>query len=236
MFGLLMAAVTAALAVAEGTAEALPGAANDNVCGPRCAWYVLRHYGHAVDLIEVVRETQWPNLEKGTTLAQLQAALERRGVHTRAVDVPKDVSLCWNHPAIVHLRNARGNIGHFAVWIPSSNSRRVHVWDGLRGERTIPTAEFADERSGAILLTSPDSMRGTERIVVAPRCRPGVMLSLVGLEIGCGSLLAGVFAWRAYKRRKFPEAQESGAASAFFGELRSADVNERDQNDLGTSR
>ena len=127
----------------------------DLVCGPRCVQYVLKHYRQDVDLVEVIREVQWPDLEHGATMQAMAAYLTERGIHTAGMQLASKTRLTWENPVIVHLTGESDEIGHYVVWLPSTSGRVVDAWFGLEGIRQVPEREFAGLRSGAILLTSP---------------------------------------------------------------------------------
>ena len=129
---------------------------NDLVCGPRCVQYILKEYGQQGDLIELIREMQWPNLEGGSTLTALEQALTSRGIHCGISEVPEDAQIAWKHPVIVHLRGRSGTIGHFAIWLPCSSNETVWLWAGPHGFVTATLSDFARERTPLILLTSTD--------------------------------------------------------------------------------
>ena len=128
----------------------------DLVCGPRCLEYLLRCY-HKENpgLIELIREVQWPDIDAGSTLQSLEAALRRRGLGTRAIRIGPEARLCWPYPVLVHLSGTDTEEGHYVVWLPSSTEAHEEVWSGLAGVRTGTPAQLARRRSGAILLTAP---------------------------------------------------------------------------------
>lgn len=126
---------------------------SDIVCGPRCVRFILMCYGHREDLIDLIRELQWPQLESGSSVQSLSVALERRGIHTRSVIIGRNDVVRWNEPVLVHLTGSH-DIGHFVVWLPGGNLRHVRIWDGLHGFRSLQPMEFAKVRSGSIVLTS----------------------------------------------------------------------------------
>jgi len=128
----------------------------DVVCGPRCVEYLLQCYRKATPgLIDLVRETQWPDFEAGASLKSLEGALRKRGVFTQAMKVGPEARLCWPYPVLLHLNGDDAFDGHFVVWLPSSTAARDEVWSGLIGVRKSSPAWLAQRRSGAILLTSP---------------------------------------------------------------------------------
>jgi len=130
---------------------------NTIVCGPRCVQFVLKHFGQEVELAELVREMQWPQLTEGATAASVIAALENRGVFVKAIQVdPKNTVFVWEHPMIVHLKpSGDGSLGHFVVRMPQSADEKVAIFDGLAGLRTEPSDKFSRKMSGVVLLCSP---------------------------------------------------------------------------------
>lgn len=92
------------------------------VCGPRCVQWVLARYGIEADLVQLVRETQWPDFEAGASFHAMQAALERRGLFTQALKSPSIEN--WDVPIIIQERLAGEAIAHFAVIDPE-----LGYWD-----------------------------------------------------------------------------------------------------------
>jgi hypothetical protein len=129
----------------------------DLVCGPRCVQYLLRYFGKGDDeLKDLVREIQWPNIEAGSSLSALEAALNKRGVFTRSLLISPQSRLCWRYPVLVHLPGDGDQaLGHFVVWLPSSDILHDRIWSGLDGVRSPSPARHAAVRSGAVILTSP---------------------------------------------------------------------------------
>jgi hypothetical protein len=138
----------------------------DRVCGPRCARYVLHHYGVEEDLATLVRETQWPDFESGASLASLAEALEKRGVHTCALRLSSSARLCWPHPVIVHLRGVAGQMDHFVLWKPADEDGGEGVYFEPGDLSHLTGATIARGRSGVVLLTSPEPIANPERAAV----------------------------------------------------------------------
>jgi hypothetical protein len=134
-------------------ATARPEMQRDTVCGPRCVQMILGQYGKEVELIELVRESQWPAIEHGATLAALEQALTKRGVYTRAMKIHPGAELTWKHPVLLHM-NGQGSSGHYVVWVPASKTRGPVVWDWAGGTREWDR-QTAALCSGNILLTAP---------------------------------------------------------------------------------
>lgn len=144
----------------------------DLICGPKCVREVLRLYGREdEDMIRLVREIQWPEVRKGSTMADIAQALEKRGVHTFAMKIKPSARIVWPHPVVVHLAPKPGEeIGHFVVWLPESQGGAAKVWNTDKGLEQQNERTWSKERSGAVLLTS-----------LEPIDDPGKALKWVGL-------------------------------------------------------
>jgi ABC-type bacteriocin/lantibiotic exporter with double-glycine peptidase domain len=130
---------------------------NNIVCGPRCVQYVLKQFGQDVELADIVREMQWPQLTEGASAASLVAALEKRGVFVKIIQVnPKSTIFAWEHPMILHLKpDDDESLGHFVVRLPQSNDNNIVIVDGLAGVYSKSYNEFCKKMSGVVLLCSP---------------------------------------------------------------------------------
>ena len=130
----------------------------DLICGPKCVREILRLYGKEhEDVIRLVREIQWPEVRQGSTLADLAAALKKRGIQTYAMQIKPTARLVWPHPVIVHLKPKQNDdIGHFVVWKPESKGNTVQIWDSDRGTQKHDERQWSKECTGAVLLTSPE--------------------------------------------------------------------------------
>ena len=127
----------------------------DVFCGPRCVDFVLQYYGKTEIFSDLVREIQWPDVERGCSMDAMKTSLERRHVHTLALRRLPGTILNWNRPVIVHLhRNGDPTLGHYVVWLPSSTARTIRIWNGIHGLQEVPIDEFLSEMSGVVLLTS----------------------------------------------------------------------------------
>jgi ABC-type bacteriocin/lantibiotic exporter with double-glycine peptidase domain len=127
----------------------------DVICGPRCVQYLLRYYTKPdVDIFDLVRECQWPDIEGGATLDSLARALGKRGVYTTALRTAPGAVIRWPCPVLLHM-GGDGPIGHYVVWLPGSPPGTSRVWTGLDGVRTGPTSSLGRLRTGIVLLTSP---------------------------------------------------------------------------------
>ena|GEM_PF-3531482 len=156
----------------------------DLICGPKCVQEMLRLYGKEnEDIIRLVREIQWPEVRKGATLANVAQALEKRGIHTFAMSISPSARIVWQHPVIVHLNPKPGEeMGHFVVWLPESQGDTVRIWNMSVNIQQENERLWSKERSGAVLLTSPEPIRD-----------PGKALKWVGLPFY--DQMGGVLAW-----------------------------------------
>lgn len=174
------------------------------VCGPRCVQFVLRHYGRDEDLIDLVQELQWPDLGGGATLSGLRQALENRGIHTFAMRVEPGARLNWHSPAVLHWRGEERTLGHFVVWLPSSGTRAVLIWDGVFGTSRMTRSELASQMSGVILLTSASPIEHPEAAVMPPwQARSK---TIVWLAVSLGAMVVFV----CYRWFWWPEARARG--------------------------
>lgn len=158
----------------------------DFVCGPRCVHYLIGKYcpNDRTELIDVIREMQWPHLEEGTNLADLASGLQRRGIHSCAIKLGPTDELAWPHPVIVHLNpDASGELGHFVVWLPPSQPGRTEVWSGVHGIQSGRWSNFRQRMSGNVLLTSSDVISDSS---LAIRRNGGVLwYAIAALLVGC---------------------------------------------------
>jgi ABC-type bacteriocin/lantibiotic exporter with double-glycine peptidase domain len=106
-------------------------------------------------LVDIIREAQFPDIDRGTSLAILQQVLERRGIGASGVENPGGSLLAWSHPSILHLKPDVETDGHFVVVLPYSGRGDVTIWDGLDEFRTLPRKILEDQMSGIVLLTAP---------------------------------------------------------------------------------
>ena len=140
----------------------------DLICGPKCVRKILQLYGKEdEDIIRLVREIQWPDIRKGSPLTNVSDSLEKRGIHTYALEISSSARIVWAYPVIVHVKPpADETIGHYVIWLPESKGDKVKIWDGDWGIQTLSSPRFAESRSGVILLTSPVVIENSETSVV----------------------------------------------------------------------
>lgn len=130
----------------------------DLICGPKCVRKVLQLYGKEdEDIIRLVREIQWPEVRNGATMDRVAQSLEKRGIHTFAMQIKPSARIVWPYPVIVHLTpKPNDDIGHFVVWLPESQGSMARVWNTDEKVQQRDEREWSRERSGAVLLTSPE--------------------------------------------------------------------------------
>lgn len=139
---------------AKHQSGALFGQANDMVCGPRCLRFIMRHYGKQRELIDLVKATQWPDIENGASLARMETVLRESGVGTQAVRVPTGATIKWPHPVLMHYHASGSRSEHYIVLIRTSAGISEVYW-GIDGFGSIATSELWRLSTGIALLTSP---------------------------------------------------------------------------------
>ena len=196
MLCLWMAFVAACAVRADSQLQTSDGPGRmDVLCGPRCADFVL-DFLHRPNpgIASLAKEMAPPDHMPGTTFDAIKTAIERRGVHTAALKIPADAVISWPYPVIAHLKSNRFPDGHFCIWLPSSSWWQVHVWLAKPG--TVATiwdeSTFAAERSGYVLLTSPDPIIDPERAVAFPVLR-ALTIGILGFT---AAALAIHLAWK----------------------------------------
>ncbi len=132
------------------------GRTSDLTCGPRCVQFVLGQYGVSEDLMPLIREIQWAELERGASLGQLRDALECRGIHTAMIRISPSSAIMADTPIILHGETNRGS-GHFVV--QQVLDGESVIWDGLRGFRKGWPDEVRS--SGIALVTSRSPLTDT---------------------------------------------------------------------------
>lgn len=160
---------------------AAPVLASDAHCGPRCVQQVLADYGQDVELIDLVREIQYPEIGRPAGMDRLQASLESRGIHAVAIRTGRFASVRWQHPMIVHVLTPTGD-GHFVTRNTTENPAGDESQFG-------PT--------GVYLLTSPDAI--DQAAVREATSGSKVFLGLGVLCLAAVSV-GGIVRWRSRKR------------------------------------
>lgn len=174
-------------------------AGRDVFCGARCVRYVLSHYGQEEDLLDVIKELQWPHLERPVSLNQLAEFLNQRGIKTHACHIGTGVDLIGQEPAILHLRPMHGRSGHFVVWL-SECKGRARITDGLDVPSEISNRDLANLRSGYALLTSTSHVSDPGSRFVVHTYRS--LFNWLPEVSGCGlAVVLFCFGYSAYERR-----------------------------------
>ncbi len=195
---------SAPLAVAFASSELsfIPESSGyDMFCGPRCVQYILAQYGQKAQLPELIEEMQERYWRNGCSLMAVNQALNKRGIHTHALQVSGDTTLVCSTPMVVHLAPTNEkDTGHFVVQLPSTPTEPVPLWTGLAGVQLMDLDELRKKRSGAALLTSskPIDVSTTMSVATIPLSwRFGLFLiAAVGLMLSiahfphCRSLLS----------------------------------------------
>lgn len=138
------------------------------ICGPRVVHYILRHYGKKVELRDLVSRMAFAGLENGSTLQEVDNALQKEGVYTYLLPIGKKARLQWPHPVVVHYIGGSAGQGHFVVWLPSSTAAEQRIWSGLSGELVLPSHGLYETRSPAVLLTSPTVIISPKEAIAEP--------------------------------------------------------------------
>ena len=68
---------------------------------------VFEYYGLREELTDLIYELQWPQMDKGSSLADLARSLKKRGVHVCAARIPPSLAIYWQNPVIVHFSGRR---------------------------------------------------------------------------------------------------------------------------------
>jgi ABC-type bacteriocin/lantibiotic exporter with double-glycine peptidase domain len=98
--------------------------------------------------MELVKEIQYPAVEQGSSLLDLESALKKRGVYCRPLRVGSPDALNGEEPYILHLKQ-----GHFVVfegWVEG----RAKVWDGSSSSKLYSKSALRKQMSGAVLETA----------------------------------------------------------------------------------
>lgn len=157
----------------------------DNVCGPRCVWFLLNWFDRDCELVDVIRETQWPDVEKGTNLAKLKAALEGRGLIAVGIEMQRPALLASHYPGIVHLKADGQTLGHFIVIPPHETDvgDLLTVWDGLSGWRQVDRSSIENRMSPIELFVAPGPVE------VQTICQPADSKSGLNGTLFCAGVL-----------------------------------------------
>ena len=169
---------------------------NDLVCGPRCVQHIMETYGiyenEGVDIIELIKRIQMPDLESGARLDRISAFLMASGVHTAAVEVKKGLQIDWPYPVLLHLhpQDSKDEVGHYVVWHRRLASGGNRLWCGLHGYEKVSDRRLWSRASGVALITSPvpidqpsDAFR-SDVVRVSVRCVLAMAVVVVCLLVG----------------------------------------------------
>lgn len=170
------------------SAQRTTAAHADNICGPRCVAHILRHYGRPADLLEIVREIQYPDIKAGATFADIRSLLERSGIWTAVVHVPAGYSLAWDHPAVAYMRGQdESRLGHYAVVVSEPGGARDASWDGIADVRQYRDAGLlAADRVVLVTAPQPVSLAEIQRRI---RSESDVTLLALGIVCALGAVL-----------------------------------------------
>jgi hypothetical protein len=184
------------VATLAGPAAGQPPPAPDEsapaVCGPRCVEFLLHWYGRPTDVSDLIDELQQGKPYQTVSLAAMAEALERRGVHTKAVRLDWGAELDWPHPVVRHSTRSDGG-GHFTVLTPPRAGFPRLVWTGDDGyKRALDDRDGVESR--IFLLTAPEAIGD-----LGPHVRrwPPLRLAAVGgMAVVCVGLIGLVFRGR----------------------------------------
>lgn len=126
----------------------------DQLCGPRCAHFILRHFGRTTELYEIVDEMLAHEGSQDTSLADLRTVLEKRGLYVASYQFAPSEPLRV-FPAICHFRETVAGPGHFVVARDFKNDH-VLIWDGMRSQRWLQARDFAVRFSGAAMFIATE--------------------------------------------------------------------------------
>ena len=167
----------------------------DTTCGPRCVHFILDRNDIRVTFDELAEKIQGAGRSTGSSLAAMERALNKRGVHTRAITLDRGERLDSSEPAILHWAADRpGGLGHFVVQLPVNDPDHPLVWAGLGGWQTGPAGDLAARRTGTVLLTSRTPFNPDTRPVVTGslhRLQPGALGSVILLTLWTSVLVRG---------------------------------------------
>ena len=167
--------------------------ADAQICGPRAVKYILSYYGEEMDLIELVHQMQWPELNAGIDFVGVKGALEARGVACKAVRIGRLREFRWKNPVVLHLRGQQSDLGHYVVWLPSSSESTWHIWDGLLGVRAVSPNSLEHRLSNVAILTSADPMETWSTYAFRPKGRRlTVVAVLLAIAVAFGLAWLGI--------------------------------------------
>jgi hypothetical protein len=150
------------------------------VCGPRCTQQILEHYGHRVELIDLVSEMQDGRVDGYCSLADIQNALAKRGVESLPVRLGVLELPAWSGPVVLNCGDR-----HFVV-LKATNGAYAEIRDGPSPHSSwefIPSVLLRFNR--VALLTSRSPIRIEDVTLVRwPRWFAGFGCVVVGVPLG----------------------------------------------------
>ena len=178
----LLAYLLALAGLSGGPGVAQGASVAPAVCGPRCVEFLLHWYDRPADVSDLIDELQQGRPYQMVSLTALAEALNKRGVHTKAVKLGWGATLDWPHPVVRHSTRADGG-GHFTVLVPPTDKFPRLVWTGDEGYKRALDERLDGEATGVLLLTSPEPIGD-----VQPAAKYGPLRSLV---VAGGVVLTG---------------------------------------------
>ena len=169
---------------------------NDQICGARCAMFVIgKLNGTAPDLIEVVRTFQHNSNKNPQSMETIRQYLTLSHLAAESIRIEKPneqlrLECSGDVQIIAHLHGANDGVGHFIVWIETTGAGDQTYWDGLNGVQVMPSSVFRQRFSGALLIAGKNSqaLRSGFKISATNNLR-----SFVAVLFGIGSLFLGAF-------------------------------------------
>lgn len=161
----------------------------DTYCGPRAVHRILKWYGIHEELITIIRESQWPQVEDGARLSDLVESLNQRGIHSKAICLPVGYSLHWEEPVIVHEPHQDLG-GHYYAARDVVNGD-VRLESGVSDFRETTLASLGSDSSLTILLTSRRAI--TDRAVKRALYWRHAWWAWTALAIACTVLASSYF-------------------------------------------
>lgn len=166
-------------------------------CGPRCVQRVLREYGIETDLVDLIREMQWPDDGRGASMQALADAIRKRGLHAETVNLESGVDIDWTGPAIVHVQN--DGVPHYVVWLPPDKpDAAARVWDHDVSPVVLNPGRFHQARTGPLLLTSRGPIPDSAAIGHQVQERTQSATAILALIAAVVAFLTGWFAQRRF--------------------------------------
>lgn len=166
--------------------------ADQLVCGPRAAKYILEHCDQQATLVELVKELQWPNIEDGSSLGDIDRLLVSRGLSTAYLYLNNEGPPEFDGMMIV-ARRTNSPLKHFVVVLHAKPQGFVEFIDGPEGIRKEPSAAFwANTDSGVLVVSEGDPIESwsmTYMIFIVTACIEmtfalGILLVMLVKKVG----------------------------------------------------